>query len=267
MPYASADGAKLHYEVSGEGSDTLLLIMGLGGHASEWGEAFLAPLRQRFRVVCMDNRGIGRSETEHASWSMRDMANDACAVLDAVGAVKAHVLGISMGGMITQTLGLEHPERVRRLILMSTSFGGAESVGPEPAAIALFALGPLVPLAEQRRQTLRTITAPGFAEQNPELVERLVQDRVATPTKGRVFKAQLEAILQSDRSQRVTQLHAPTLVIHGTHDSLIPVDNGKLLVARIPGAELLLLPHCGHMPHVEQPVQLTQGILRFLLAG
>lgn len=117
MPFANADGAKIHYQVeggghgggNGEDSETLLLIMGLGGHATEWGTQFPAALTERFRVVRMDNRGIGLSEASEMKWSMSDMASDAVAVLDALQVDRAHVLGVSMGGMITQLLGLEHP--------------------------------------------------------------------------------------------------------------------------------------------------------------
>lgn len=151
-----------------------------------------------------------------------------------------------------------------KLALMSTSFGGTEVVGPEPEAIALFLLGPDVPLAEQLRRTLRTISAPGFADAHAELIERMVALRLAVPTRGRVFKAQLDATVESDRCARVRQLRAPTLVIHGTHDSLIPVQNGKLLAQRIPGAEFLLRSDCGHMPHAEKPAEVTRGLLEFL---
>ena len=266
MPYADADGARIHYEVEGAGSETLVLIMGLGGHASEWGEDFIGELGRSARVVRMDNRGIGPSETTREAWSMLDMANDARAVLDALGVERAHVLGTSMGGMIAQTLALEHPRRVARLILMSTSCGGSEAIGPADVALALFAPAPQLTLEQQRRRAIGVITGPGFAETHVDLVEHLVQLRLRVPTRGRVFNTQLKAIMESDRSQRIAQLRLPTLVIHGTDDSLVPVGNGKLLASRIPAARLVLLPGCGHLPHLEQPLQCARLVGDFLAA-
>jgi pimeloyl-ACP methyl ester carboxylesterase len=158
-----------------------------------------------------------------------------------------------MGGMIAQTVALEHPGRVARLVLMSTSFGGPEAIGPTEAAMALFTPIPGETIADQRRRALTVITAPGFAARNPDLIEQLVDTRLRVPTRGAVFGAQLTAIMQSDRSQRVAQLTLPTLVVHGTDDTLVPVGNGRLLAERIPGARLALLEGCGHLSHLEMP--------------
>lgn len=264
MPYAQSPGAKIHYSVEGSGPETVLLIMGLGGHATEWGSVFPDDLAKRFRVVRMDNRGIGQSESETRGFTMSDMARDAVAVLDDLGVTRAHVVGTSMGGMIAQTVALEHAERVSRVVLMATTFGGTEAVPPTEAALALFQPIPGETLAEQRKRSLHVITGPGFADGNPVLIDDLVQQRVRVPTSGRVFMTQLDALLQSDRSQRVAQIKAPTLVIHGVDDTLVPVGNGKLLAARIPGARLVLLDHCGHLPHLELPGQCASLITQFL---
>lgn len=263
MPHVTSHGARIHYEVEGAGPRTVLLIMGLGGHATEWGSAFPTALAQRHRVVRMDNRGIAASETDVAKWGMQDMADDARAVLDAVGVERAHVIGTSMGGMIAQQLTVSHANRVDRLVLMATSFGGAEAVPPADVALALFAPAPELSLAEQRRRALGVITARGFAERNREQIEQLVALRERVPTRGSVFQTQLEAIFQSDRSQAVRTIARPTLVIHGVDDTLVPVGNGKLLAERIPGAKLALLEDCGHLPHLELPGRSAELALSF----
>jgi pimeloyl-ACP methyl ester carboxylesterase len=264
MPFANSELATIHYEVRGDGPETLLLIMGLGGHASEWGDPFLSPLAAKYRVVTMDNRGIGESTHESEAWTMLDMAHDAGAVLDALGVEHAFVGGTSMGGMVAQTLAIEQPERVARLVLMSTSFGGREPAPPEPDAAAALLPVKDVPLAELHRRALKVLTGPGFADSRRELIDALADERQRVPTRGRVFKAQFGAIVADDRSQRVRQLQLPTLVVHGDQDPLIPVENGKLLAARIPGARFVLLEGCGHFPHFERPVETSNAILEFL---
>lgn len=238
--------------------------MGLGCHASEWGDAFLDPLCEKYRVVTMDNRGIGESQSSVETWSMHDMAVDAWAVLDAVGVASAHVLGTSMGGMVAQLLASETPERVQKLVLMATTFGGREAIPPAPEAAAVLLPVPGITVAELQRRCLRVLTAPGFADANPELIERLAQLRQRVPTRGRVFKAQFGSIVNSDRSQSVRGLRAPTLVVHGQDDPLIPVENGKLLAARIPAQRCVLFDDCGHFPHFEKPAESVAVVLDFL---
>jgi pimeloyl-ACP methyl ester carboxylesterase len=264
MPFANSASATIHYSVTGSGSETLLLIMGLGGHASEWGEPFLSALSAKYRVVCMDNRGIGASTSQVEAWTMQDMARDAIAVLDALGEQQVHVAGTSMGGMVAQTLAVEQPERVKRLVLMSTSFGGRESTPPAPEAAAVLLPAKNVPTTELQRRALLVLSAPGFGDAQPALITELSELRGRVPTRGRVFKAQFGAIVAHDCSQRVRTLPMPTLVVHGQDDLLIPVTNGEQLAARIPGARLVLLDPCGHFPHIERPAETSAAILEFL---
>src|SRR5690348_15088242 len=110
MPFATSNSAKIHYSVKGQAPRTLLLIMGLGGHASEWGDTFLDALAAHYRVLTMDNRGIAQSQTLVEKWSLEDMASDVLAVLDAVGCERTLLAGTSMGGMIAQLVAAETPE-------------------------------------------------------------------------------------------------------------------------------------------------------------
>jgi 3-oxoadipate enol-lactonase len=266
MPFATASGATIHYATEGGGRDTLVLVMGLGGHASEWGGAFIADLASDRRVVRMDNRGIAQSQTTAQSWTMQDMAADVVAVIDALGLPNVHLAGTSMGGMIAQLVAAEYPARVSRLVLLSTSFGGRESILPEPKAAAVLAPPSGMSIAEQRRQGLRTLTTDAFAEDHAELIELLVAQRERNPTSGPTFKAQFEAIMLSDRSDVVNTIRCPTLVIHGDQDPLVPVENGRMLAQRIPGARFELLEGCGHLPHLERPGDTARFIREFLAA-
>jgi pimeloyl-ACP methyl ester carboxylesterase len=265
---ASSGGVDLAYSVEGAGQETVLLIMGLGGRAADWGTEFPSLLAKQYRVVRMDNRGVGASPRFRGAYELSDLALDATHVLDAVGADRAHIIGISMGGMISQLVALEHPNRVQRLVLMSTHFGGANVPNPHPDAMRLFDPEELMQRGSDpermMRFTLSVITGPGFLERRPDLVEMMIGNVRAAPTRNSAFMAQLQAILTSDRSERVKDIKAPTLVVHGSVDKLIPVESGRMLASAIPGAKLHLMENVGHCPMLEAPEELAKVIGEFL---
>jgi pimeloyl-ACP methyl ester carboxylesterase len=265
--HATSGDTKLSYSVEGSGKETVLLIMGLGGRASDWGTAFPGALAEKYRVVRFDNRGVGGSPKVPGGYTLSDLATDATAVLDAVEAETAHVIGISMGGMISQLIALEHAARVGKLVLLSTNYGGGGLEPPHPDAMRLFDASEFVSRRspeDMMRFTMSVITAPGFVERSPD-VERVILANVrAEPTSPSAFVAQVQAIVGSDRSEAVRGIRRPTLVVHGTEDKLIPPSNGRALAERIPGAEFVSLEGCGHMPMWEKPEELTRAVRGFL---
>jgi pimeloyl-ACP methyl ester carboxylesterase len=138
-------------------------------------------------------------------------------------------------------------------------------VRPSPELAALFFPVGLSP-SEAWQRSLEAITGPGFGARNRDLIREKAVLRERFPTSKATLGAQVGAIVGSDRSQMVATIRQPTLVIHGTDDPLVPVQNGKLLAERIPGARLLLLPGCGHVPHFERPTECTKAVLDFLTA-
>jgi len=240
------------------------MIQGLGARAADWGPALPGALAGHFRVVMFDNRGTGASDKPRQGWTLEDMAEDALAVLDAVGAPRAHVIGVSMGGMIAQLVALDHAERVARLVLLSTNAGGASVVRPGPEMMSVFQPPRGTPPDEIMRHALELISAPGWALSHPAEVEELVRISVELPTPKYAFTAQFQALLSSDRSERVRHIAQPTLVVHGDADRLIPVENAHLLAERIPGARLEILHGVGHMAMWEAPQELSQVVLDFL---
>lgn len=266
---AKSGDLDIAYAVEGNGPETVLLVMGLGGRGADWGEQFPQALARRYRVVWFDNRGTGASSIAPGGFSLEDMARDAVAVMDAVNAASAHVVGISMGGMIAQLLALDHPGRVDRVVLVATHFGGANVVRPTPEATQLFDPQEFIrrnrSAAEMMRHSLSVIAAPGFVRRDPEAVEALARCAGEQPTPSRSFMAQLQAAILSDRSERVRDIRKPTLVVHGDHDTLIPPQNGSMLAERIPGARLEVLDDCGHMPMWERPAELARSVMQFLV--
>jgi 3-oxoadipate enol-lactonase len=265
MQTTRVGSVNLAYYVDGSGPP-VLCVMGLGGRGTDWNPAFIAAMAPHHEMIRLDNRGTGRSDRPEEDYSLEVMADEAVAILDAVGRERADVLGVSMGGMIAQLAALRHPARVRRLVLVATHAGGATVTPPTPVAMAALVADRSRPPAELVREAMTAITAPGFAASHPEAIEALVANATALPTPPASFVRQMQAIMASDRSARLRDVAAPTLVIHGTDDPLVPYPNGELLAREIPGARLLTLPGCGHMPMWECPDALAREVRAFLAA-
>ncbi len=254
----------LAYSELGEGPSTLLLVMGLGGNSGDWGEPFPRALARLHRVIMIDNRGTGRSTRQRAPFSLHDLASDAMAVLDALSVERAHVLGISMGGVIAQLLALDHAARVDRLVLLSTFAGTVAFAPPPPEAMTFMMPTPGMSPAEIVRARVRAISAKGFAEREPDRIEALVALALAQPTPLSIYGMQVQALLSVDVSARLAQITARTLVVHGDADPLVPFANGRELAARIPGASLEVLTGCGHLAPWEMPEALSDAVVAFL---
>jgi pimeloyl-ACP methyl ester carboxylesterase len=252
VPNIDIDGTELYYERRGKG-EPMLLIQGLGGNSLHWGEGFLGGLEEDFELILFDNRGAGRSAPLAGEHTIADLAGDALGLLDALELDSAHVVGISMGGMVAQELALAAPERVRTLTLGCTFPGGPEATMTDMAVVGMLAEAVL---SGDQERTLRVgyevmIAAEYGAQEGAyELYSELAgQYQAPVP----VLMAQLSAIMGHDTSERLKEIAAPTLVIHGTEDRLLVAANGELLAKLIPGARLELLEGSGHMFFWEQP--------------
>jgi len=243
---------ELDCERSGAGPP-LLLIMGMSGTTLHWGEPFLDALRQDFEVIVYDHRGVGASSRLKGPITIRELAEDAADLLAALGIDSAHVLGISMGGMIAQELALAYPERLRTLSLGCTHCGGQGSLHPAPDVLQRLAEGMM---SGDREQAIRVAwevnVSPGFAA-NPDAWARFLEIGLRRPVSVQVIMAQLRAITQHDTRERLAQLALATLIVHGTVDEMIPVQNGHLIAGLIPSARLEILEGIGHLFFWEQP--------------
>jgi pimeloyl-ACP methyl ester carboxylesterase len=252
MPTARAGEVELDYERSGSGPP-LLLIMGMSGTALTWGEPFLELLRRDFEVIVYDHRGVGASSALEPPVTIAQLAEDASALLTALEIDSAHVLGISMGGMVAQELALSHPEQVRTLTLGCTYCGGPDSTETDPSVLQR--LGAAM-LSGSRELAIRTgweiNVSRAVAEDADAFAAFLaVAERraVAVP----VIMAQLQACIAHDTSTRLRELTVPTLVIHGTEDQMLSVENGRLLARLVPGSRLETFEGVGHLFFWEQP--------------
>lgn len=259
---------ELCWQETGEQADPpLLMIMGLGAQMILWPDELCETIAARgFRVIRFDNRDVGRSswlegspsasiqaalrgEVPSGAYTLSDMAGDAAGLLEALGIDTAHVVGASLGGMIAQTLTLEHPERVRSLgSIMSTT--GSRDVGQASPA-GLQGLTTVPPrerggYIEALVNTRRLIGSPGFPydAERTRRIAALGWERGYNP--AGTMRQTLAIIASGDRTPRLGEIEVPTVVIHGEDDPLIGVSGGKATAAAIPGAELVLIPGMGH---------------------
>lgn len=260
----AADGTRLYYEVRGEGP-ALALVEGLGAATWLW-ERQLAALAEHFTVVAFDNRGVGRSDAPAGPYSIAVMAGDLAAVLDTLGIGRAHVLGASMGGFIAQEFALHYPERVDRLVLASTSAGGATHVAMAPEVLRRM-MAP--PETDDARAFVRGRLPLAFTEAflaDSATAERLVDQRLERPQPPHAYQAQLMAGAAFDAAERVQGITAPTLVAAATGDLVVPVENARRLAAALPHAELRLYEGLGHQFWVEAPDAFNRDVIAFLTA-
>lgn len=259
MPYVNSDGAKIYWQEQGEG-EPILLIMGLGCASDLWHRT-VPELSLQYRTLLFDNRGVGRSDSPSAPYSIATMADDAAAVLEAAGVESAHVFGYSMGGMIAQELALRHPRRVRSLILGSTNCGGQNAVHPAPEVLnVLMARGVANPV-----EAFWAITPFIYDASTPreKLEEDLEVRSRAFPSREN-YMAQLQAIMAWESHPRLNTINVPTLVIHGETDRLIPAENASIIAKAIPGAKLVKLAGASHIFTTDRPQEATEAILSFL---
>lgn len=259
MPYTESDGVRIYWEEHGDG-EPLLMIMGLGYSLEMWSRA-LPAFAEHFRVIIFDNRGVGRSDVPAGPYTIAAMAADAAAVMTAAGLKRAHVLGLSMGGMIAQEFALRYPERVHSLVLGCTTFGGPNAVPASPEVIALLMARATMAAEDAIRVMVPHIYDAGTP---PERIEEDLAVRRRTLPTAEGYMAQVQAVMAWTSYDRLSELAAPTLVIHGLTDELIPAENGKLLAERIAGAELVLLPAASHLFLTDQPEAAIAGVLTFL---
>jgi len=268
MPRARNGTIELEYEPAGNPGEPLLLINGLGSQMISWEPGFLDLLAGRgYQWLRFDNRDIGLSTkvgaavkvhlameqaTEDrpvdAPYTLSDMAADAAAVLDAVGWEAAHVVGTSMGGMIAQTLAIEHPERVRSLTSIMSTTGDLDVGGPKPAAAEVMMERPpddREGYIEHQVRSSRVIWSPAhFDEARARQKAAASYDRCFDP--AGVGRQLVAVVASGSRSEGLRTLDVPTVVVHGDADPLVRPSAGERTAELIPGAELVMIPGMGH---------------------
>jgi pimeloyl-ACP methyl ester carboxylesterase len=266
MPKVETNGIEIYYEIHGEGPP-LLLISGLGYSMWQW-HRMVPYLEKYFQVMTLDNRGVGKTDKPAGPYTAQMLAADIVGLLDASNIDKAVVMGHSMGGFIAQAMALEFPQKVSKLILASTNFGGPRHVPVTPEALAVLSDVTGDPMTRLRNGIIVS-TAPGFAEKNPELIQAWLDWRAANPLDLAGYQAQMGigvALLAEAAAfeHRMPNISVPTLILFGAHDKVVPLTNADLLAKQIPGSQIRILPDAGHFFPIEVPEEAAQAVLEFV---
>jgi pimeloyl-ACP methyl ester carboxylesterase len=254
---------QLYWESVGSGPP-VLLINGLGLSGGAWWRTVEA-LSPSMRVITFDHRGIGRSESNTYAYTTEAMADDVASILDEMSIDCVHVYGFSLGGMVAQQVALRHPDRVRALVLGGTHSGGRRTEYPDAEVLSFF----------RRRARMGSEQAAWASvpynygpRARAELVDRIAEDierRLSNPFNERAYRAQLLAASLHNCYGRLDRIRAPTLVVHGRLDRVIPVANAQITAQRVPGAKLQTLKMAGHLYATEEPA-VDEAIAAFFAA-
>jgi 3-oxoadipate enol-lactonase len=267
MPKVKVGDINMYYEIHGSG-EPLAFISGLGSTTEGAKQLLRLPVLSReYRVVLFDNRGAGRSEAPDAPFTFNTMADDLAGLLDAIGVDSAHIMGASMGGGIAQHFALRHPRMVISLVLMCASCGGTHRIPSDDEYTRLSNSPELLkmPMKERSKLMLPFLVNQDFIDKNPKIVQRFLTKRtqIKYPTPPQGYMRHRQAIMAHDTYERLTEIKAPTLVINGDADRVVPVENARILASRIPNAELKIFKNTGH-GMIEAGEELNRIILDFL---
>lgn len=262
MPSVRVGDISMYYVEAGAG-EPLVLVMGLGADHLAWGFQFPV-FAERYRVIAFDNRGAGQTGAPDHAYTTRMMAGDTVGLMDELGIERAHVLGVSMGGMIAQEIALNHPERVRSLQLHCT-------LGrPDAYLHAQLSVGRIERRTLTHEEAMRAgylwLFAPATYNERPEFVEMVLQSALANPYPMSLtgFERQCDAVQTHDALDRVAAIRCPTLISVADQDILVPPRFSRALADRIPAAELRLIEGAAHGYFWERPDLFNAMCLNFL---
>jgi pimeloyl-ACP methyl ester carboxylesterase len=263
--FATIGGRRIWYELRGNpDAEVLVMVRGLGRTSLHWG-AVLDALGREFYLLLLDNRGTGRSDRVRMPFSVADLADDVAGVLDAAEIARAHVLGMSLGGMVALQFALDHGGRLDRLVLLATTAGGRRAVPPPLAPFAKMAVAALRPLRERVAIEARQVLGEGFVAKNPQLIEEWAEIAERFPMPPRTLVYQALAARLHDVHGELARVSAPTLIVSCERDALVPPENSRILARGIRNAELAWLTGEGHDLTTSHPTESVRIIRDFLL--
>jgi pimeloyl-ACP methyl ester carboxylesterase len=262
MSEAMNGDVRLAYEERGSG-EPLLLIHGLGYDRHGWGP-LPDLLAKDFRVVLVDNRGVGESDAPEGPYTVAQLAEDAIAVLDAAGIERAHLFGVSLGGYIALELAISHPERLNKLVLASTAPGGPRSHPMPQRGLEAFGRFPTLEREAGLRLMVENSLGDRAVREVPELTDEVYAYRLTNAPTIAGWQAQAYAGATFDAFDRIAEIDLPTLILQGTGDNVVDPRNADLLAERISGARVEFFPDRGHLLVWEEGAAIADTVKEFL---
>ncbi len=251
----------IYYEIHG-GGEPLVLIEGLGYAAWMWFKQ-VPQLSKHFQVIIFDNRGVGHTDKPDVEYSIKMFAGDTAGLLKALGIPRAHILGVSMGGFVAQEFALAYPEMIKKLILCSTSFGGPHMVPIPQRTLQMMAQGGQTP-RDTFRIGLSVAVGADYLQKKADEIEMIIGWRLANIQPRYAYMRQFYAGAGFDAEERVGGITAPTLVMAGEEDQVVPAENARLLAEKIQGARLELFSGAGHLFFIEKAAEFNRKVVDFL---
>lgn len=265
MPITQIGSQKIYYDEYGSGAP-VILIPGLGANRFSWMKQ-ISSLSDQYHIINPDNRDAGSSGRSAGQYDIIDMANDIAGLIENLNLKSVCIIGISMGGFITQYLALNHPQYISKIVLVSTSAGGPTHIFPKPEIFSLLNQNSDDDIRSRTYRLFSLITDSNFKINQTGEIERLVNNALKSPMSHEAYMRQLAASKTHNSIGTRKQLHKilmPTLVIHGENDPIMPYENGKILSKEIPNAHFLSLTDVGHLPHIEATEIFNRVIMEFI---
>jgi 3-oxoadipate enol-lactonase len=263
MMKARINNIEIAYKIDGSG-DPVILIGGFGMVKEGWLQQ-VTDLEKHFRIITFDNRGVGESTVPKEAFTIADMAADVIGMMDEIGIGTAGIFGVSMGGLITQTLALDYPDRVKKAVLGCTSHGGRHAIQPQQEVMELLAsIGdPNMDPEVAARKRAPIMFSERFMREEPERMEQYMQMSLGYQPTPQGAAGQMQALSFFNVKRRLGEIRCPVLVITGDEDRMMPPGNAQLLADGIPGAELYVVKGAEHGFFQEKPEEVNRVLIDF----
>ncbi len=266
MPHVAIGDVDLYYESHGApGLPTIVFIGGWASYRWIWFRQ-IPYLKERYRCIVFDNRGSGRSSKPDYPYTMDMFASDTVGLMEALNIETAHVLGISMGGLIAQQIAISYPEKLRSLIIVSSHFGGPNHIPIDDKTLALLGAIPTETISREQSMEMRyrATFSPQFLQENRSLIE-LTQEwanKHPAPLFAQVHQASATSAFNAE--SELKKISAPTLILHGDSDLAVPTRNGELLDQRISNSKLKIIKDASHFVIIEKHEEFNNEVMNFI---
>ena len=266
MPYAKIKDIELYYEIHGpDDAPPLVLIGGWASYRWIWFRQ-VPTFKEKYKVIVFDNRGAGRSSKPDIEYSIEMFAADTVGLMDALNIKTAHILGISMGGLIAQQVAISYPERIRSLILVSTHFGGPNNIPMDDENLALLLALPTETISKEqaREMRYRATFSEQFIRENRGILQMIDDwaEKLPTPLFAQIHQS--AAVGAFNAEEEVKTISAPTLIIHGDNDKAVPTKNSELLNNNIPNSRVSLIKGGSHFSIIERYEEFNNIVMNFI---